>query len=376
MKRNFTLFLFVTLSFLLSLVGCKAVQLQGYRNINPGLQRVRITCDKSQLSTTKVQNVSGVNYTKISIEGQICLSGEVTTVSGSANVLFIVDRSNSMRAADKTTLGKCSRKDAIKKVIKATTGGKSSPNIKGAVVTFGQYANSTNWTELSSLSYSNVCGEGGSGSWSDNGGTNYEAAFKKAKDLLKGKKGTNIIYFITDGAPSLSKSTSSYSGNDWSGGQSAGKSAMTELKNSVSDLTINALYLVDPDLGTYGSGTPTASETYDYLVGLVGNANNVKKAEKASDLVDQIATFDTVPAGTFSSTEDISALVTVEGSSSNVVVKELNYVSEGVYTYVLKEVEHRGDSGTVTDNVFTVTGKGSNGETSTSTVIVKFKRTN
>ena len=376
MKKVFTLVLVIGFVLGLGMFGCKSAKLQGSRYVNPGLNRVRVTCSQSQLSTTKVKEVKGVNNTKIAIEGQICLSGEITTVSGEANVLFIIDKSNSMQYADKSFLGQCSRKDAVKKVINATTGGKANNNIKGAIVTFGRQAKATNWTSLSSLSYSNVCGEGGSGSWSDDGGTNYEAAFEKAAELLKGKSGMNIIYFITDGAPSLTNSSNLNSGNDWSGGQSAGRTAMNKLRNSVSDLTVNAVYLVDPKLSTYDDGAPSESDTYDYLVSIVGNANNVKKADHASDLVEKISTFDTVPEGTFASTSDLSALVTVSGETSNVKIEELTHTSEGVYTYKLKEVALHGVSGEVTENIFKVTGKGSNGETSTSTVIIKFTRTN
>ena len=356
-------------------IGCKSVNLQGSRNVTPGMRKIKVTCSSSQLSTTKTQEVKGANNTKVSIEGQICLSGEITSVDGEANIVFIVDKSNSMANADPN----CERKKAIQTVISATTGGESNSNIKGAIVIFGQYAKSSGWKNLTSvLSSTNVCGTGGSGGkilQPDNGGTNYEAAFNEAKSLLKGKSGTNIIYFITDGAPSVTSSSSYDGGNDWSGGQSAGRTAMNNLKDAVSDLTVNAIYLVDPKLSTY-DGAPSESETYDYLVSIVGNSDNVKKASDASELVDQISNFETVPAGTFASAKDLSATVTVNGSDSSVSIAELIHESEGVYTYKLSEVSLKGTKGSVVENVFTVTGKGSNGETSTSKVIVKFTRTN
>lgn len=354
--------------------GCKSTALKGVRHASPGLQQIKVTCSESQLSTTKVQNVKGMNNKRISIEGQICLSGEVTTMEGEANIVFIVDTSNSMAYADPTTgwISDCERKKAIQKVVSLTTGGNSTvgSKLKGAIVTFGSYATTSGWKSLSSLSYAGVCGS--------YGGTNYEGAFKKAESLLKGKSGTNIIYFITDGAPSMTNSSTAYSGNDWSGGRTQGAYAMQNLKNSVDNLTVNAIYLEDPKLGSsdYGVDCPTKQQTHEYLVDIVGSSSHVKLASNASSLVEQISAFDTVPAGSFASTSDLKAQVTVSGVSSNVKVKSLTYTSEGVYTYKLEEVTLKGTVGSTVDNKFVVQGTGSNGEVSTSTVIIKYTRTN
>ncbi len=359
--------------------GCKdQVALQGPSNISPAMSQVRVKCSQDQLSTTKTQDIKGVNNRKVQIEGQICLSGVTTTVTGSANILFIVDRSNSMQFADPTSNGStnCGRYRAIKKVISATVGSDSTRDISGALITFGSKAEVvSSWKPLNKLSYSDVCGIYGD----KNGGTNFEDSFEKAQKLFQGKKGTNIVYFITDGAPEQHK-LSDPNANDWQGGAAAGRIAMRNLKNTVSGIIINAVYLKDPMLskpGFYGGNdVPTVSESKQYLEEIVGNPSNVKLADNADDLVTKIGTFETIPAGTFSSESDLNAYVTVNGSRTSVKIEELEYKSEGVYNYTLAATPLQGVKDKVVENTFVVKGKGSNGETSTSKVIVNFTRTN
>ena len=373
-------------------LGCSPTEFQGGGEIqDPGPDDLDVTTPKIDYSVpgqakitagckNKTATVKGSSGIKAVVQGELCVSPEDNKKSsGTAHIVFIVDKSNSMATADPS----CKRKEAISTVISKTISKNPDSDIKGALVMFGTQAQSSGWKKLSLLGYDDVCNLP---SKDEEGGTNYEAAFDVAGSLLGSKSGKNIIYFLTDGAPSASNSMVSSIlakevGSDFTKGASSGRTAMKKLKKTVVNLTVNAVFLKDPDLDNPKSqvrisypDAPNTQQTKEYLEEIIGNSNRVKVADDADDLVKVISDFNTDTSSSYPtiSSDNVSGSVVTDGKKSSVKVEDFELSSEGIYSYTLAKKALQGTKGQDSNYTFTVKGKASNGKTASSMLEVKF----
>jgi len=256
------------------------------------------------------QTITDGAGTTATITGDFCEQPQ-TARSDALTVLFIFDFSGSMHTNDPIKSGSCGRLQAAQAILTklATAPAKDQANLHLAMQAFGtQKMPGIALTTLSEftnqLNTQAVCRE-------DGFATNYETAFTAATELLANVAGHKVVYFISDGLPTVSGTAIPPGG---SGGEAAiiaalingpqaalasynaGKTAAAKLR-AIDGLDLNVVFLGTAGSGSTAGAVPAGSpDPQTYLTEIAGGADHLRVVSNAQDLARQIGTFATPAA--------------------------------------------------------------------------------
>lgn len=322
----------------------------------------------------------------------------VTTVSGrfcpkstegKTTVLFVVDYSGSMgrhilgpnskadpNGNDPQVNGSCGRLRAAEKIIASLDG---YTNVRLGMVPFagGIVTNKVIYLEdmasfRDKVTAQNFCQyvvdtpqrfgldpQNPGGIQSDVGGlTNYGAAFRATQTMLENVYGKKTVYFISDGEP-----TTTGNGNfSIPEGTAAGIAAGQSLRNTVNNLTLNALLL--GDIGPQGK---------QVLIDVAGSPDRVRQSEDADQLATQV---DNLPETEIDESTALATLFADPYGTHNLGFETFNRDPQAPQEWVWKTSPFvlLGIKGQVVDNIVTVEAKGLNGETFQSKITIQYAR--
>lgn len=269
---------------------------------------------------------SGGKDTLIAIEGEYC--PDQSAFDFSLNVTFVIDRSGSMDRHDND----CKRFDAMASMVdKLKSTKKTTDQVNVSVVNFNGDAEiiltATDINLFDPVSVkSEVC--------SDSGSTNYEDALLKAQEALGADAKRKVVYFISDGLPTESNSSS----ND-DKAREAGIMQATALRNA--GATLYSLFLAP--------GGNDVDEAANYIVQMTGNKQNVRLVTDAEQLLKGILEFDN-PVENLT-VQDIQAqLKNVSLPTRPFELASLNKISEARWKFVTKPVKPIGRVGEAVEN--------------------------
>ena len=192
------------------------------------------------------------------------------------NILFIIDHSTSMLQNDPEKNGSCGRLQAVEKTL---ANYKATDNVHIGTIAFSGGIIEASTQPLTSLELFQkslmVTGRKQSTFCGQQGKTNYEASFIRAHQAIDKLKGRKIIYFITDGIPSVS-----VTGDD---PVAAARARMQSLQ-TIRDTKV---------LGFYLNNGPKNLAAYNTLVKIIGDQKNVIYAHSAEQLTKEISTIHT-----------------------------------------------------------------------------------
>ena len=239
---------------------------------------IRATCDdlaSPQSSVLKLtQNAAGVPV-RTTFAGEIC-----PLATGSLTVVFIIDWSGSMNQNDPLKKGSCGRLQAIQAVSDyITKNAGSNIAVREALVPFSDQAMTKsiiNPTDLktfqSQMTAANICRASGS--------TNYADAFTTASSVLRNIKGRVVVYFISDGLPTVYADGKTQAPAGSPSIKDVSIAAGQKLRSDFTGLTVNGILL--------GQG---AAQARDVLEKITGSAARVKLVSGAEDLATEIVKF-------------------------------------------------------------------------------------
>jgi hypothetical protein len=228
---------------------------------------------------------------RVEIEGQFCPLAPAET-----KVVFLVDFSLSMYDAkkdvgnDPVKDGSCGRLEAVQAIMDKHSNLFLDPNVDAQVGMIAFSKDIPKTVPLGSpedfkdhLNADGMCG-------GTVGGTNYKEAFEEATKMLKGTSGAKIIYFISDGLPTIGgdKELGHYEEH-----RDAGLKAAEEL-NSIEKLTFNTLFL--------GNEFEAATDPEEYLDELTPDKSRIKFVSKAEELAEGILDLEKPPVSLKEST--------------------------------------------------------------------------
>ncbi len=288
----------------------------------------------------------GYGGTKVKVSGELCPS---QTLVGDVTVMFVIDHSGSMEGAagegpnDPTSGGSCGRLRAAEAIVKKYQT-MTNANVRVGVVGFSGIARVDVPTQdlaqfSSSLDDSVFCG-------ADRflASTNYEAAFGTATSALRNEQGKKVVYFISDGSPTVG-------GRD---PRQAGLDAAKGLRQ-IGDLTLYALFV-----GYHGGN---ANNPQGYLESLTGDPGNVRVTSNADDLVKAA---DTLAQPNLTIDPKKMTVVLSTGNEVKPVAIE-KFVERadapGHFVWVTELFELKGDPSAPQLNTLTVTAPVGNGDT-------------
>lgn len=153
-----------------------------------------------KVSKTVTPNIEQTGGTvALSVTG----SSSYTTTSTSANVIFVVDVSRSMKG-NRLTTAKSAIKAAASTILE-------QKNTKVSLVSFSNYAHLNLWPTNNINDFNRAVG------WlSADGGTNWEAGLSAAENLVSNDSNTkNYVIFVSDGNPTFRISPNGYSGDHY-----------------------------------------------------------------------------------------------------------------------------------------------------------------
>ncbi|MEZ4744313.1 MAG: vWA domain-containing protein [Bdellovibrionota bacterium] len=191
-------------------------------------------CEGLKISNKEL-DISGEENSKVVIEGELCVAPKTQTIAQEMTVLFVLDFSGSMGSND--TIGannSCGRQESISAIVAKLKdeGGDDLTKISMGIIGFN--ADATLVSDFSSLD--SLPQDWSQGACKNGGGTNYEAAFNMANDLLHTRAGHKVVYFISDGLPTQSSGGESQS-------DELGLSAAQSLREGNEELDLYAIYL-------------------------------------------------------------------------------------------------------------------------------------
>jgi uncharacterized protein YegL len=292
---------------------------------------------------------------KIRLSGSFC---PTMPTSGDITVLFVVDHSGSMEGApdegpnDKTTNGTCGRLQSAQSIVNKYA---SFANlaVHAGVVGFSNDARvQLPVADLATMK-SNLTADVFCGSDSPVAATNYQAAFNLASSQLSSVTGTKIVYFISDGDPTI-------------GGfdpHQAGLTAAQSLR-SQTNLTLYVLFVGYQ----YGS----ANDPKGYLEQIAGDPALLRVTGSAEELVHAAGT-EAQPSISIAAA-DTKATLDASGQSKSVAIDKLVRRSDvfNNYTWTTEPIELIGELNKDVLNTLTVTAKTSTGDTLQTTAKVTY----
>ena len=276
------------LTGLASFVACDNERFRSNGNgIRAKTQTVSISCDPMTNRSFMNAEISGIGATQVVVRGEFCAKNIQAPAVDDTHIMFIIDTSGSMTgpfnnkpAADPQINGSCGRLDAgnaIVEKLQDQIGGVVGDNqvragVKIAAVRFS--SNATDIIPLTDLPASGKIRQMNLNTFcAGSGGTNYQAAFRRASDALESVSGPKKVFFISDGEPTEPSNASNL-----------GSSAAQDMYVANPGLDMNVIYL--------NPAQDTSSAQRTYLLSLVNNdESKLKFASDAGELAGIIQTF-------------------------------------------------------------------------------------
>lgn len=355
---------------------------QKAKNRPPADKYYKLSCENATATANLVTKLQGPGSMTVSLEGEFCgLPEKVAT--GAVTVLFAVDMSGSMSLSDPVQNGTCGRFKAAQALLeKLAKSAQAGVDVKVGLETFGNDASVvaavTNLAQFqANLTPDLICRQ-------DAGGTNYEAAFQIAQAELQAKEGQKVVYFISDGLPSVSNQTRggvpggafTQPGANLSQVYEAGIRAAESLRQ-VGGLMLNAIYLdsaaARAQSQQFNGGQPV-EEPSAYLEKIAGSKDRVRLVTSAAELADQITTFEN-PSDLALNTSSVKGEVTA-GSLGSQDVKLRSITKDpsrpGIWLFVTEAFKLYSKNGTSIENRVTLSVNGADGKTYKATAVINF----
>jgi hypothetical protein len=191
--------------------------------------------------------------------------------------------------------------------------------------------------------------------------TNYKAAFDAANAALDDVEGRKIVYFISDGSPTLG-------GGGGLSNEAAGlKAAEGMRKSQGDDLTFYAVFL-----GYQAGAQGGATNPQGYLEQLTGDKDRVRVVGGAEELVLAVQELTIEPAAMKKSSA--KAQHTGGGADASVPLASFGKSKKrpGRFAWMTEPLTLRGEPGATTSNVVTVTASSVDGEVLTSVAEIAY----
>lgn len=348
------------------------------KNRPPADKYFKLACENGTSEARLVTEVSGGLSTTVSLEGEFCgLPAKVS--GGSLNVFFVIDMSGSMTLSDPVSGGSCGRLNAMRALLdKLGQTAKSGIDIKVGLGIFGNDAQvgiplSPIDQVQTRLTRDSVCRN-------DAGGTNYEAALTTAKEAIENTSGQKIVYFISDGLPSVSSQSRRVGGGLGAGGDvnqiyEAGIKAAEALR-AVPGAILDVVYLDSAAARSQAEQIvgSVVEDPASYVEKIAGSKDRVRLVTSAAELANQIITFDN-PTEVSLNTDSVQGTITAGGYGSQEV--KLRSITKdpsrpGIWLFVTDPFKLYGKSGVAVDNEVTLTVNGADGKAYKATAVIKF----
>lgn len=183
--------------------------------------------------------------------------------------------------------------------------------------------------------------------------TNYQASFRRAKELLSKVEGKKEIYFITDGEPTAS-STYTYDHEE------SAIDAANSLRSEYPDLTIKAIFL-------------NASEPHksiNLLSKITGDQNLVLLASNPDDIARKVISFPSIKLDTNS----IKATIYAPSASPYTITPSITQDTNNpeIWNYKIPSLALHSENGVETENKIEVSVQDTQGNTLKSTLKINY----
>jgi hypothetical protein len=340
---------------------------------------LKLTCDPAQDNSSLVTDVVSTSKTSVKLEGEFCHLDK-QSLAGELMVLFLLDFSGSMMENDPDLAGSCGRLKAAQAIsTKMDEFVAKGINVKFAIQAFGDAAlpvigpvDAAGFK--SQLLADTFCRDNA-------GATNYEAAFNASSNLLQTQNGVKLVYFISDGTPTVSGLASNLAvplpigplDSAFARAYSAGLSAAERLRQ-LDKLTLNAIY-IENKFTTAVLNPAGSQDPEQYLEKITGSKDNVRLVSNADKLDESILSFETPEVTTLEQSSVSGKLSAGSQGAKNVEIASLTADPSrpGVWLFVTKPFPLYGEAGQVVENRVVFSVKDSNGKEQTATAVIKYK---
>jgi len=241
----------------------------GLTTVQGTTQNYRITCRNNGIQRHDLQAPEG---TTLKVTGELCPKS-----FGQLNVLFVVDFSGSMEQNDpRNLLLSCGRLAAARAILKKFEDDMGQgDDVRVGLVSFDDVGRITKPLEplknfKSTLNIFQMCGY-------NEANTNYKAAFDTAAQAFNGAQGNKVVYFISDGLPSIGGSGAADPVDTQGTHKAAGLQSAQALLGS--QVAINAIFLNRDNSAQAGA---------PYLNQITGSPQRVRIANDANQLADKV----------------------------------------------------------------------------------------
>lgn len=336
---------------------------------------LNLECSPGEAKAQLVTDLTGALKTSVKLSGEFCgVSSNAT--NGELTTLFVIDISGSMKFNDPLTNSSCGRLRAAEAIVEKL----EAEVAKGAVINmsavqFGSVSvpavTPRSLADFkASLTPQTFCLDNGEA-------TNYEAAFTEAKTMLAPVEGTKVVYFISDGAPTVA---STLFVTDDQAIYDAGRRAAEALRAADPKMVLNAIYIeekpvTDPlfDPSTTAIVPPLVAPA-TYLEQITGSKDRVRLVTNVNEIAAEIVTFDTPDVVTLDK-DSVAGTIEADGlgrGKIEIASLEPHPTKDGVWIFETEAFELYGTTTDTTTNVVTLTIEGSDGKTYTAEAEINF----
>jgi hypothetical protein len=316
-------------------------------------QTISLPCNGFATADKRV-DINGTQNSTVVIDGTLCYEPLQSVSKNELVILFAVDFSGSMETNDPLVSGTCGRRRAIEAILERvrSTAQANHTNVTYGIVGFGTDARivspMTLLPETPWPSRTDLCAA--------NGFTNYEAALNLAETMLAPESGRKVLYFISDGLPTVSSGAENLSDEN-------GLAAAQSLRSSIDDLSMFAIYLTGPTGALAGNKYSDITDPKSYLSQITGSASNVKVVATAAQLATQILEFK-LPDPVAVELQQPNIVLSSPGTQDRPIVLESfgkQAATAGAWAFKTKPVILNSRAGAVVKNSVRVMAKASDG---------------
>lgn len=347
-------------------------------------QTLKLECAGGQGEAHLVTALKGGKSKPVRLEGEFCGGSVSTSGVDALTVVFVIDWSGSMQTNDPLVNNSCGRLAAAQAVLSKIKGNSTGSNLHVGLVPFATGAmpavgpTSLDNFSKSSLTPQQFCR-------ADGGATNYDAAFRATQKVVHNIAGAKVVYFITDGVPTLygDSANGGILGAVINGAVSGGGSNFAQQVHDAGQksadalraepgLNFYALYLKDHTTGAAG-GSPIEEPT-SYLAKIAGDASHSRTAADAQDLAKQIQDFSTPSAPTeIDKKTATGTLTSAKLGKQPITISTIDPAPnhQGTWHFVTDPFILRGDN-SATDNTIELSVKDSSGMVYKATAVISY----